>query len=176
MDTPTNSNEPIQAENTSVDINQADKTSTDATNAAPVEKIQPAPASFSNVQEELASRLKTSGPTVAGQIVDKLVADELTRRTSIVTKAFELLTSLKTDMAKIKPDIVEYDPDNVDKVIGRRFSQKVADTAQKLKKRMNNLENAINQAIGENSNYQALEKALQSGGNDDSKPTPASTD
>lgn len=132
-------------------------------------KITTAPATFSNIKEELADRLQKSGPEVAGAIIDKMTEDEVERRTGLVTSAFEMLTGLKEEESKLKPDVIQFSEDNTDKPTMKAFSPKLNSQRQKLRKRVGNLEKAIDAAIGEKSDYKKLEEFLKNKGNEPKK-------
>lgn len=148
-------------------VNTETETATEIreTPAAPASVIvETPPATFLSVKEEVADRLSKSGSLVAGKIIDKMVEDEIKRRTELVTRGFQLLTDLKEQFKKIKPDDIRYNEDNLDKPATRAYSQKANAERVKIHKRIGNLESAIDKAIGEKSDYKKLEELLKTGG------------
>ena len=133
----------------------------------------PTSATFSSITEKFADRLMKAGPVIAEKIVDALTDIELKRRTDLVTKAFELLTSLKEELGKIKPDRFDFDEDGV--MTKKSFSPETNSKRQKLKNRMRNLEGAIDQAVSEQSNFKRLDEVLKSGGEDIKKEDSSSS-
>ncbi|MGV8131756.1 MAG: hypothetical protein ACP5N7_06680 [Candidatus Pacearchaeota archaeon] len=133
--------------------------------------IVPPKPTYTSIREEVAGKLKSSGTTVSEAIVTKMVEDEIKRRTGLVTQAFGMLITIKAEYEAIRPDVQEFDGDG--NQVKKAYSAKANGERQKVKKRLQNIESAINTALDETKgcDYKKLEELLKSGGVEQSPKT-----
>lgn len=97
----------------------------------------------------LTSVSETIKADAAAEVVSRVQATfverELTKRTDALVKAFDKLSSAKSDLNKIKADVVAYDEDG--EVASTNWSKAKLEERNKARKAVQKVEEAINAAL-----------------------------
>jgi hypothetical protein len=96
----------------------------------------------------VAERIKNIAPAVSDKVVEHLVNKELTRRSEAVIQGFGDLDKMKTELKKIKPDVVSYNLDG--SVANSNWTKATLEAKNKLEQKMEKLTKALDKALVDN--------------------------
>lgn len=103
-------------------------------------------AELNDVLSEISETIKNDGnATVMARVKEAFVERELQKRTDALVKAFDKLTEARSDLKKIKPDVVAYDEDG--KEVSASYSKAKIDERKKAQEKVGKIESAINAAL-----------------------------
>ena len=98
-----------------------------------------------NINEKVAEKLASAGPTVVDAVVEHLAKKEIDRRTKAVLDGLDKLQKLEKDIKKMKPDMVGLDEKGVQ--VSANWSKAKFDEKAKLEKSAGKLREALDAAL-----------------------------
>lgn len=98
------------------------------------------------LREAVASQIAQINPVVGEKVVEHFVQTEINKRADAIVKGLDTLSNFQRERAKLaKPDQVSYNADRT--VAAETYSKAKLDEIEKLDKKIEKLEKAINKAI-----------------------------
>ena len=100
---------------------------------------------YTEILDKFKSTVANSSQEVFDGVVGKFVAEEKGNRENVIVKAIQEVQKLEKDLKKIKPDNENFDEDG--KPEKATYSKAKHEERQKIKKRITDLDAAINMAF-----------------------------
>ena len=114
---------------------------------------------MTKIEEEIAK--KVQGTSIENLVIDKLVSDEVKRRSEIIVNALNILNEKEKEFKKLQPNKVVYDDEGV--VLQKGWSKDIYDKLSKLKTQIRLIGENITQCLSKNepNDYENLEKKIK---------------
>jgi len=103
-------------------------------------------AQLNDVLSDISETIKNGGnEKVMARVKEAFVERELQKRTDAMVKAFDKLTEARSDLKKIKPDVIAYDENGQE--VSAQYSKAKVDERKKAQEKVAKIESAINLAL-----------------------------
>jgi hypothetical protein len=127
-------------------------------------------SAYIEINSLIKETVQNSGPKIKETYVNAQVEKEITKRVDLLGKLIELLSSLRKNLNKVKPDVFTYN--EIGEVVSSSYSKNVVESRKKLVEGVQKAEKTLDLALN-NNDYNNVDQVLNQLGSltkNESKP------